>query len=103
LRLAAGGQRFDGAQLREILELEELRHGRYDVYHRLHDDGQQHLQSVASMVEPGTFDRDKMPALTYPGVTLFAQLPGPARVRSRSTNWLPVAGACRKSWWHVAG
>lgn len=77
LRLAAGGQRFDGGQLREILESEELRHGRYDVYHRLHDDGSS-IFSVASMLEPGTFDRDKMPALTYPGVTLFAQLPGPA-------------------------
>ena len=29
------------------------------------------------MVEPGTFDLQKMATLTYPGVTLFAQLPGP--------------------------
>jgi len=76
LRLAAGTQRFDGAQLREILEAEELQHGRYDVYHRLSEDGSS-IFSVASMVEPGTFDRDKMPSTTYPGITLFAQLPGP--------------------------
>ena len=76
LRLAAGTQRFDGGQLRDVLEAEDLRHGRYDVYHRLHDDGSS-IFSVASMVEPGTFDRDKMPATTYPGMTLFAQLPGP--------------------------
>ena len=76
LRLAAGTQRFDGGQLRDVLEAEDLRHGRYDVYHRLHDDGSS-IFSVASMVEPGTFDRDKMPATSYPGITLFAQLPGP--------------------------
>jgi cell division protein ZipA len=76
LRLASGTQRFDGAQLRETLEAEELQHGRYDVYHRLHDDGSS-IFSVASMVEPGTFDRDKMPSTNYPGITLFAQLPGP--------------------------
>jgi cell division protein ZipA len=29
------------------------------------------------MVEPGTFDLEKMNETLYPGVTLFAQLPGP--------------------------
>jgi cell division protein ZipA len=29
------------------------------------------------MVEPGTFDLEKMSETLYPGVTLFAQLPGP--------------------------
>ncbi|HEY4366036.1 MAG TPA: cell division protein ZipA C-terminal FtsZ-binding domain-containing protein [Steroidobacteraceae bacterium] len=76
LRLAAGSQRLDGGQLRETLEAEDLQHGKYDVYHRLHDDGSS-IFSVASMVEPGTFDRDKMPSTTYPGITLFAQMPGP--------------------------
>jgi cell division protein ZipA len=76
LRLAAGSQRFAGAQLRQVLEEEELAYGKYDVFHRLHTDGA-HIFSVASMVEPGTFEREKMGTLAYPGVTLFAQLPGP--------------------------
>ena len=42
----------------------------------LHTDGSI-VFSVASMVEPGTFDLEKMPRSLYPGVTLFAQLPGP--------------------------
>ncbi|HWK73096.1 MAG TPA: cell division protein ZipA C-terminal FtsZ-binding domain-containing protein [Povalibacter sp.] len=76
LRLAASSDRFSGQQLRQTLEAERLEHGKYDVFHRLHEDGVS-IFSVASMVEPGTFDLEKMQGLSYPGVTLFAQLPGP--------------------------
>lgn len=76
LRLAAASDRFAGQQLRDTLEAEALQYGRYDVFHRLHDDGAS-IFSVASMVEPGTFDLEQMGMVRYPGVTLFAQLPGP--------------------------
>lgn len=76
LRLAAPSDRYTGQLLRQTLEGERLEHGRYDVFHRVHADGAS-VFSVASMVEPGTFDLEKMPGLSYPGVTLFAQLPGP--------------------------
>jgi cell division protein ZipA len=76
LRLAAGTERFPGRALRQMLEGEQLQHGKYQVFHRLHTDGVS-IFSVASMVEPGTFDPEKMPGSSYPGVTLFAQLPGP--------------------------
>lgn len=76
LRLAASPHRLEGARLLEILQTESLQHGKYDIFHRLHDDGTS-IFSVASMVEPGTFDLENMPNLQYPGVTLFAQLPGP--------------------------
>jgi FtsZ-interacting cell division protein ZipA len=33
--------------------------------------------SVASLKEPGRFDLQAMPATQYPGVALFAVLPGP--------------------------
>jgi cell division protein ZipA len=76
LRLAAGPHRFDGAKLQESLQSESLEHGKYSVFHRMHTDGTS-LFSVASMVEPGTFDLEKMGETQYPGITLFAQLPGP--------------------------
>ncbi len=76
LRLAASSDRFAGQQLRQALEAERLEHGKYDVFHRLHQDGAS-VFSIASMVEPGTFDLEKMAGLSYPGITLFAQLPGP--------------------------
>jgi cell division protein ZipA len=76
LRLSANPQRIEGSKLLEMLTAESLQHGRYDVFHRLHEDGSS-IFSVASMVEPGTFDLAAMATTTYPGVTLFAQLPGP--------------------------
>jgi cell division protein ZipA len=76
LRLAAAPHRMDGARLSAALEAEALQHGKYAVYHRLHEDGVS-IFSVASMVEPGTFDLETMAETQYPGITLFAQLPGP--------------------------
>lgn len=75
LRLAAGPQRIPGAQLRAMLEAESLQHGKYDVFHRLDERGTA-IFSIASMVEPGTFDLAKMDQESYPGITLFTQLPG---------------------------
>lgn len=76
LRLSAIPHRIDGSRLRAALEAEQLQHGKYAVFHRLHDNGAS-IFSVASMVEPGTFDLEKMAETQYPGITLFAQLPGP--------------------------
>jgi cell division protein ZipA len=75
LRLACP-QRVPGAQLKASLEEEALQYGKYDVFHRLDEQGVA-IFSVASMVEPGTFDLEKMPQESFPGITLFAQLPGP--------------------------
>jgi cell division protein ZipA len=76
LRLAAGGQRLNGLLLKNALDAEGLEHGKYDVFHRLDNSGAS-IFSIASMMEPGTFDLEKMPQETYPGITLFTQLPGP--------------------------
>jgi cell division protein ZipA len=74
---AAGESPWSGEQLMAALELHGLAYGRYQVYHRNHVDGRS-LFCVASLVEPGTFDIAAMPEQTFPGVTLFAVLPGPA-------------------------
>lgn len=76
LRLSLAPQRVQGDKLLECLLAESLQHGKYDVFHRLHTDGTAIL-SIASMIEPGTFDMETMPDSQYPGITLFAQLPGP--------------------------
>jgi cell division protein ZipA len=55
---------------------ESLQHGKYNIFHRLHGDGSI-VFSVASMVEPGAFDLEKMGETLYPGMTMFTQLPGP--------------------------
>ena len=76
LRLAMAPQRIEGAKLLEALLAESLQHGKYNIFHRLHADGSI-VFSVASMVEPGAFDLEKMGETLYPGMTMFTQLPGP--------------------------
>ena len=98
LRLAAPGQRFPGEALRSAMEAESLQFGRYDVFHRLHDDGTS-IFSVASMMEPGTFELDRMPGQQYSGVTMFAQLPGPVP----GVNALRDLVACGKRLQEVLG
>jgi hypothetical protein len=73
---AVGDRRWAGADLRNALEALGLDYGRHQVYHRTHDDGRT-IFSVASLVEPGTFDLSTMPREQFRGVSLFAVLPGP--------------------------
>ncbi|HKQ15163.1 MAG TPA: cell division protein ZipA C-terminal FtsZ-binding domain-containing protein [Steroidobacteraceae bacterium] len=76
LRLASSPQRIEGAKLMESLLAESLQHGKYSIFHRVHSDGTI-IFSVASMVEPGSFDLEKMNETLYTGITMFTQLPGP--------------------------
>lgn len=73
---AAAPARFDGNELLAALRSEGLGFGRYEIFHHLHDDGRP-IFSVASLREPGTFDIEAMPTTYYPGVAMFAVLPGP--------------------------
>jgi cell division protein ZipA len=68
--------RWPGSALLAAFEANGLAYGRYQVFHRRHVDGRS-LFSVASLVEPGTFDVAQMPTQQFKGLTLFAVLPGP--------------------------
>jgi cell division protein ZipA len=72
-----GTAQFTGERILESLQAEGLQFGRYDIFHRLHDNGRP-LFSVASLKDPGTFDLQAMPQTEYPGVLVFTVLPGPA-------------------------
>jgi cell division protein ZipA len=77
LRVCAPAEiRWRGDALLTAFGSHGLAYGRYQVFHRRHVDGRS-LFSVASLVEPGTFDVAQMPAQEFRGVTLFAVLPGP--------------------------
>lgn len=67
--------RIPGEQLLSLLQREHLQHGRFDIFHRLHNDVS--VFSIASMVEPGSFDLSTMRDRQYPGITFFMLLPGP--------------------------
>lgn len=67
--------RYAGPQLRAAFDAAGLAHGKYGIFHRLH--GDRSVFSVASMVEPGSFDLATMAETQFAGVTLFTLLPGP--------------------------
>jgi len=72
---ATATARLAGAELRQALEAEGLVFGRYHIFHREVDD-KQLLFSVASLIEPGSFELHEMATLELPGISLFAVLPG---------------------------
>lgn len=78
IRLTAHGHgTFGGEDL--ILALREagLRHGRFGIFHRHDpDDDSRIVFSVASLVEPGSFDLAGIRTERFPGVSLFLLLPG---------------------------
>jgi len=75
LRLVSPDERWKGGQLREAIESEGLKYGRYSIFHREREDGKT-LFYIASMVEPGSFDLSKMEMQTFPGISIFGIVPG---------------------------
>jgi len=79
LRLVAGKHRyFKGDELALALRGLGLRHGKFGIFHR-HDgvDDKNTVFSVASLVEPGSFDLKNLKDQEIPGISLFLVLPGP--------------------------
>lgn len=77
LRLRArqpGG--FDGSSLIKAFSAEGLEYGRFGAFHEL-DERRRSRFMVASLVEPGSFEIDRMHELSCPGVSMFMVLPGP--------------------------
>lgn len=62
-----------------VLSMRELglRHGRYGIFHHLDDADDEPRYSVASLVEPGSFDLANLKSNRYPGISLFMTVPGP--------------------------
>jgi cell division protein ZipA len=73
---APAPSRFEGAALLAAIEGLDLVHGRFDIFHRMHPSGRP-VFSIANLLEPGTFDPASMRSGAYPGVAIFAVLPGP--------------------------
>lgn len=90
LSIMAEDELFAGPAVQEALEAEGLRHGEMRIFHCFDEsldaetaennanlDGVIPIFSVASLVEPGYFELDKIHDMEIPGLTLFCQLPGP--------------------------
>jgi cell division protein ZipA len=78
--MADTGTAFRGPALLEILEQLGLVYGDMRIFHHygIGDmKAERPLFHLANMVEPGSFEPDRMQELTTPGVSLFMQLPTP--------------------------
>ena len=66
---------FPGEKL--ILTMRDLglRHGEFGIFHRTTEDSTNDF-SVASLIEPGSFDLSRLKKDSYPGVSIFMTLPG---------------------------
>lgn len=74
--VAKGSAGFPGEKLILGLRGVGLRHGRFGIFHR-HSDGDDGpvRYSVASLVEPGSFDLTALKTSSYRGVSMFMMLP----------------------------
>lgn len=75
--LAARGEHFEGPALVEALRARGLRYGEMNIFHRVEPLTRAIRYSVASVLEPGTFDMAEIEEFRSPGVCFFMQLPGP--------------------------
>jgi len=76
LRLICDRGRWPGREVVDSLRDEGLTFGKYAIFHRERDDGKT-IFFVASMVEPGSFDLDRADEQSFPGISIFAVVPGP--------------------------
>jgi cell division protein ZipA len=72
---------FKGQDLLQILLACDLRFGNMNIFHRYEKaNGKGAVQfSVANLVEPGTFDLDRIDSFSTPGLCFFLALPGPEK------------------------
>lgn len=75
--VAPRGQPFAGSAVSRAFANQELRFGDMNIFHRLSDNTDTPVFSIANLVEPGTFDPEQMAAASTPGLSLFMRLPGP--------------------------
>jgi len=92
LRLICNEGRWPGREVTDALQAEGLVFGKYSIFHRERDDGKS-IFYVASMVEPGSFDMDAVDSQSYPGISVFAVIPGP--VEAPATFDMMLAAARR--------
>jgi cell division protein ZipA len=62
---------FDGRELVDALIAEGMEHGQFSIFHR-HDENGRRLFSVASLLEPGSFDLEHLDGVPFKGVVFFA-------------------------------
>ena len=84
---------FHGMDIMRVVQGLDLSAGDMQIFHRCGRAGRNGpvLFSMASLVEPGIFPLDSMEDYKTPGLTLFAQLPGPEESITLFSDMLSTA------------
>jgi cell division protein ZipA len=88
---------YTGDELFTTLRTCGLKFGDMNIFHRVEPLTRSVQYSVASAVEPGTFDMADMEAIRCPGLCLFMQLPGPEDPSRAFEDMLSVARSVTKT------
>ena len=93
--LSPSEEGFDGNAVLQILLACDLRFGSMNIFHRHEESrGRGPVQfSVASILEPGSFDLDTMASDHLPGLCFFMSLPGPANP-IKAFNYMVETAQC---------
>ncbi len=75
--LAKDENQFNGGDIKKALESEGVQHGEMGIFHFHTENKKDAVFSVASVIEPGTFDLENINEYETPGLSMFCQLPGP--------------------------
>ncbi len=78
INVVSGKGRFNGQDILKIGDEIGLQPGELQILHRYAPGSRKVVFSAANLVEPGSFPLDSMEGFSTPGLTLFAQLPGPS-------------------------
>jgi cell division protein ZipA len=72
------GAYFPAEELILALRAVGLQHGQFDIFHSMADGDEERIRySVASLVEPGSFDLSNLKDSRYRGISIFMVLPAP--------------------------
>lgn len=72
------GNAFPAEELILALRSAGLRHGQFGIFHAHADEDDERIRySVASLVEPGSFDLSNLKESEYRGISMFTVLPAP--------------------------
>lgn len=74
---ARDNHRITGVQLLDISLKSGLVFSEHGIFHRVNEEDQQPVFSMANLTNPGTFDKTAWNTLETKGVTMFMTLPGP--------------------------
>jgi cell division protein ZipA len=77
IHLLCKGNKITGQMVLDMAAELNLQYGEYNIFHRMDKKSGKSIFSMASVVEPGSFDLNKMDEFATPGLALFSQLPAP--------------------------